>query len=179
MFWSTIARLCHRHSGWLIQRAKRAPYRHITDSDGRVYMERYWLFNPYETADGVRPKRSWWRQALPSIRLHRIMLPDDARHLHDHPWNARTIILDGWYVERRPHWSALLDDELDELNTYLRTMRAGDTAQVLYGQYHRIEEISAGGVWTMFITWKYRGTWGFYVNGRKIGYQKYLDGDWS
>jgi hypothetical protein len=31
-----------------------------------------------------------------------------------------------------------------------------------------------GGAWTIFITGKYRGTWGFLVDGAKVQWRKYL-----
>lgn len=64
---------------FLIRRAKRTPYTNIV-TDGVLYMERYWLFNPYPANSSGKGNR------FPiSIRLHRIVLPDQDRHLHDHP----------------------------------------------------------------------------------------------
>jgi len=44
---------------------------------------------------------------------------------------------------------------------------AGYTGPLLFGQYHRISKVSPGGVWTLFITGRKRGTWGFQVNGKR------------
>lgn len=162
--WSLIARLVVRHFEALRQRAMRTPYSHITSPDGStVYMYRYWLFNPYPHGSEGRVRK--WSRWLPSVRLHHIMEPDRDRHLHDHPWNARTIVLRGWYEEERPlpggwtraHWRS-----------------EGYTGRILFGQFHRISHVSSGGVWTMFITWRYRGTWGFDVDGVKVPYRTYL-----
>ena len=145
---------------FLIRRAQRTPYTNITSADGGdVYMGRWWLFNPYgkdAAGDPVPPRWSW----LPSIRVHHIMRPDADRDLHDHPWNARTVILRGWYIEERQD------------GTYVR--RAGDTAALRFEQFHRIAEVSPGGVWTLFITWRYRGPWGFLVDGVKVPWRDYL-----
>ena len=121
------------------------------------YMNRTWLFNPFEQVNGepVVCDRN-----LPSIRIHHILRADDARHPHDHPWNARTIILRGWYKEIR--------DGVE----YLR--QAGDTAEVNFGEYHHISEVSEGGVWTMFIMGPYQGGWGFLVDGEKVPWRDYL-----
>lgn len=144
---------------WLIRRALRTPYTHIV-TDGVLYMERYWLFNPYPADSSGKGNR------FPiSIRLHRIVLPDQDRHLHDHPWNARTFILHGWYEERRP---------IDDFDYATIRRQAGDTAALKFGEYHRITRVSHGGVWTLFVTGKYRGTWGFMVNGRKVPWREYL-----
>lgn len=142
---------------WLIRRSARTPYFPILSPDKtEIYMLRYWLFNPYPGL-GDESKRFEW---LPSIRLHKIMVPDRDRHLHDHPWNARTIVLRGRYVEERMDGEHVRDQ--------------GDTCRVLFNQYHRIVAVSPGGVWTMWFTWKYRGTWGFLVDGAKVPWRKYL-----
>lgn len=155
---------------WLIRRAKRTPYVHITGPDGSMYMERYWLFNPYPAnSSGQRP---WWHFPI-SIRLHRIMRHDGDRDLHDHPWNARTIILRGEYDEirlERP-FKACFDFEQVDVS---HRRQAGDTAPLRFGEYHRITRVSDGGVWTLFVTGRYRGTWGFRVNGKKVPWRKYL-----
>ncbi len=160
MFWKLIARLASTPcvANWLIRRAMKTPYTHIMHPKG-VYMERYWLFNPYPGPEEHRKNR------FPiSIRIHKICLPDDARDLHDHPWNARTIILKGGYSERR-----LVDGE-----RVLFTRKPGDTATIKFGEYHTIESLCRRRpVWTLFITGKYRGTWGFLVNGVKVQWRKY------
>jgi hypothetical protein len=124
-----------------------------------VYMYRWWLFNPYPTGNDGAGRR--WGDWLPSIRIHRIMREDRDRHLHDHPWNARTFILRGGYEEERPGQAFIL-------------RQPGDTARLSYGQYHRINKVSDGGVWTLFVTGKKRGTWGFKVDGKKVPWRMYL-----
>lgn len=141
---------------WIIARAKRTPYYPIMSPDGtEMYMDRHWLFNPYgKGPDGEQTPARWsW---LPSVRLHHILVPDSDRHLHDHPWNARTIILRGWYREERDGGQVF-------------TRRAGTSARLRFGQFHRITKVSPGGVWTIFITGRYRGTWGF-----KMPWREYL-----
>ncbi len=161
--WRAVAWLVTRPrvTTWLALRAAKTPYTHITaaDNPNNVYMWRWWLFNPYrKDADGnVLPARFPW---LPSVRLHKIERPDSDRHLHDHPWDARTIILRGRYVEQR----------LDAT----RVRDAGYTGTLKFGEYHRIEAVSRGGVWTLFFTWRKQGTWGFLVDGKKVPYRKYL-----
>ena len=165
MFWKLIARLCAKPAiaEWLINRSFKTPYTHITSADGNdVYMGRWWFFNPYPIgSSGNRPR---WQFPI-SVRVHHICREDSDRDLHDHPWNARTIILKGWYVEQRDVTRAL---------TGLRNREAGDTATLKFGEFHRICEVSPGGVWTIFITGKYRGTWGFLVDGVKVQWRKYL-----
>ena len=49
----------------------------------------------------------------------------------------------------------------------------GDTATLDHGEYHRIDQVSPGGVITLFITSKWRGDWGFLVNGVKVPWRIY------
>lgn len=169
-FLNMVARFLARPAvtDWLIRRAKRTPYRHIIGPDGSVYMKRYWLFNPYEAeSDGARP---WWHFPI-GIRLHHIWREDDDRGaLHDHPWNARTFVLRGWYKEVR---MLCMHDDGTQTDAYIKR-RAGATASLEYGEYHRITKVSPGGVWTLFITGRKRGTWGFLVNGKKVQWRKFL-----
>lgn len=173
LIWNLIARVTARPAvaDWLIRRALRRPYSPII-KDGDLYMDRYWLFNPYPDTGASGSDRKRWQFPI-SIRIHHIMLPDQDRDMHDHPWNARTVILRGWYREDRLEqpYKALWDFTKIE-STHMR--EAGDTAVLGFGEYHRITEISDGGVWTMFITGKYRGSWGFNVNGVKVPWRTYI-----
>jgi hypothetical protein len=170
---------------WLIQRAQRTPYYHIAaQGSEEVYMGRWWLFNPYgKGVDGeVLPARWSW---LPSIRIHHILRADNDRDLHDHPWNARTIILSGWYEEERPFsgrddgaafFRGYADDETGrwwQRDVFRREI--GYTGRLLFGQYHRISAVPRDGVWTLFLTWRKRGAWGFLVNGQKMPWREYLN----
>lgn len=147
---------------WLIRRAQRAPYTHIV-TDGVLYMERYWLFNPYPAESSG--SKNWFPI---SVRIHHIVQPDQDLEMHDHPWHARTFILKGSYGEYR----LVEQDGVQCQGYFART--AGDTATLKFGEYHRIDYVPPGGVWTLFVTGKYQGTWGFLVNGEKIQWRKYL-----
>ena len=156
---------------WLIERAKRTPYSHIPSRDGkRTYMRRWWLFNPYGKADNgdTLPPRWEW---LPSIRVHHILLADDDQHMHDHPWDARTIVLRGYYLEQLP---LTADRGQRGFAWRWHECRRGYTGRLEFGEYHRIHTLSGGGVYTLFFTWKYMGTWGFLVDGVKVPWRKYL-----
>lgn len=181
--WRLLARILSRPrvATWLIERAKRTPYYPITSRDGdEIYMDRWWVFNPYskDASGNAGPPRWPW---LPSIRVHHIMRADDDDHLHDHPWNARTIVLHNWYEEERPGdiWQQgesyrVVDNptKFEPREVFMR--RAGYTGRVLFGQYHRISEVAQGGVFTLWFTWDYRGTWGFLVDGKKVPWRTYL-----
>lgn len=96
-----MSTLDHQDEPAFARRAQRTPYRPITGrTDEDLYMDRWWLFNPYrkDAAGNQVPARWRW---LPSIRVHHIVRPDDDEHEHNHPWFARSIILRGGYLEER------------------------------------------------------------------------------
>ena len=147
--WRLVAWVVSRQpvSVWLVKRSFRMPYSHLEG-----YMERWWLFNAYDRV-GYRP----W---LPSIRIHRILRADNERHQHDHPWHARTIILEGGYVEWR--------------GPEMFSRERGDTATLRPDEFHHISHVTPGGVATLFITWGKSQTWGFNVDGVKVPHREYL-----
>lgn len=174
LLWNLIARVAARPAvaDWLISRAQRTPYSPII-KNGELYMDRYWLFNPYpDTGESGADKPRW--QFPISIRIHHIVRPDQDRHMHDHPWNARTVILRGWYVERRREVGEPFGEGFDRIVDASYWRLAGHTTALKFGEYHCITDLPHGGAWTMFITGPYRGTWGFLVNGAKIPYREYL-----
>lgn len=161
LFWRLLAWIVSRNAVacWLYFRAKRTPYRHLQrDGEPGIYMFRWWLFNPYD--EDTRKARYPW---VPfSVRVHHIIRHDRDQHLHDHPWNARTLIMAGGYVETRE-------------NGQLRLMKTGDTAALRFGEFHRIDSVASDvGALTLFITFGYQGTWGFKVNGQKVPWREYL-----
>lgn len=161
--WKVLARaVAHpRVANWLIRRSQRTPYMHL-----HGYMRRFWLFNGYDHE--TRVKRF---PRLPSIRIHHILREDRAAHLHSHPWDARTIILDGWYIERRRDVDLTAEFGFDV--DVMHHRQPGDTAALTPTDLHHIASVSDGGVWTMFITWADVGSWGFQVDGKIIDRREY------
>lgn len=169
LFWRGVARVVSKPkvADYLIRRAMKTPFTHLPSNDDPSYMERYWLLNPYPVSS--RDRKRW--QFPWSIRLHLIKRADAERDIHDHPWNARTIILRGAYLEKRqgPAVEMFRDPPL-----YTIIRRKGDTATIKHNEYHTISEVTAGGVWTMFITGPWLGDWGFLRNGVKVWWRTYL-----
>lgn len=154
---------------WLIDKliayAKRTPFKHLYHADGSVYMERYWLREYTNSKGGER----WF-----AIRLHWIATPDLDRHLHDHPWSFVSLILRGCYTEARPvNVAPNFDAYGDCEEVYFNTRRAGSLAFRWWTDRHRITEVSRGGVWTLFITFKWMHGWGFQTEHGKIYYRNY------
>lgn len=152
--WAAIARIASLPSirRLLVARAQKTPYFHL---DG--YMNRWWLFNPTPPKnDGAG--RQW--EDLPSVRIHHILRADEGRDPHNHPWAARSIVLAGWYRERRDEG--------------VITRREGDTFEIGADTFHHIEEVSPGGVWTMFISGPWQHVWGFRTPEGFVPWREYL-----
>ncbi|WP_445286559.1 hypothetical protein [Variovorax atrisoli] len=166
--WRAVAFVISRRpvAEYLIRRAQRTPYAPITgrNSDD-LYMDRWWLFNAYEKDEEGNQLPARW-SSLPSIRVHHIVRPDDDDHEHNHPWPARTIILRNGYMEERR-------EEYRGAKLRLR----GFTQRIDPSVFHRITEVPAGGVYTLFITWGQSQVWGFKVDGRVVPSREYLEVD--
>lgn len=64
------------------------------------YMERWWWMPSFLlTYDAKLAAYRPWYWLPFRIRLHHILRPDADAVLHDHPFNWRTIVLRGFYVE--------------------------------------------------------------------------------
>lgn len=164
MIWNPIAQFIAarpRLVDWLVARAQRTPYFHIEGEDG-VYMRRWWLMPRWslqEDEHGYLMPKVW----MPfSIRVHHICRPDHDRDLHDHPFNYRTVILRGYYLE-------------EDIFAQVHRRVAGDTVAATAQTFHRIFEVPAEGVWTLFVMGKRTNKWGFLVGGRKVHWRTYLD----
>jgi hypothetical protein len=132
----------------LIAFAQRTPYTHIYGKDGSLYMARWWLIK----------ERAW----LPfAARIHHIARPDGELHLHDHPFDFRTVILRNCYVEEDVFGRRTL-------------LSVGHTHHARAQTFHRIAELPSGGAWTLFITSRRFNSWGFLVEGRKLHHREYF-----
>ena len=163
LIWKIIAKIISKPfiANAIIKHVQKNEYFHL-----RGYMERWWVFNAFDVKAGkkIRERKLPF---LPSIRIHHILREDYGRDPHDHPWNARTIILKGNYTEQR------YDTSGEELTYTTHERKVGDTAKLMFGEYHMITRVSEGGAWTFFISWKHRGDWGFWKDKQKISNKIY------
>lgn len=112
-------------------------------TDGDLYLRR-WFLTP----------RSWpWR-----IFIHHIMRSDRDRHLHDHPWDFSTLIVNGSYLEHLPHGT--------------RIARPGMILHNKAEHTHRIELQRP--MWTVLFVGRPRRVWGFHTEAGWVDYRTYL-----
>ena len=102
------------------------PCRLITLPSG-PYLERYWLGR-------------WFGY---TAYLHRFVSPDGERHLHNHPWHARSLVLAGGYVEE-------VVTDLTAEGPLTERHRVRWWSAVPANKFHRIAAVEPG-TWTLFV----------------------------
>jgi hypothetical protein len=132
-------------------RFERFLYRHLrrydilktVDGQARLYLRRFHILKS--------PDRG--------IKLHRIILSDLDRDMHDHPWNFVSIMLHGSYVEHTPQGS----------RRYIAPTVIRHKAEDL----HKLT-LDCGEVWTLVFTGRKRRTWGFQTPDGWVPWRNYL-----
>lgn len=163
-----------RITDWIIRHARKTPYFHIDNSDGR-YMNRWWVFNP----DWVHCEKKLFGLRLlawlPAIRLHHTVKSDEERHMHDHPRHCISVLLRGQYFEVMPTdqgQSAVLDGipfhRQVKLRLPLRPIFRKSTSR------HRLAVRDKQGVWSLFIMFGPKRKWGFHTEDGWVYYRDYL-----
>lgn len=91
----------------------------------------------------VVPRNPWQ-----NVYLHRILKSDDDRALHDHPWDNRTLVIVGRYIEH-----------LADGRQVLRV--AGDVIERSADTLHRLEVLPGEAAVSLFMTGPKQREWGF------------------
>lgn len=122
----------------------------IPAPDGRDYLERLALHGDLPR----RPVQHRW-----NLYLHRILLDDQDRHLHNHPWEwCYSLVLAGGYTEQR-----LREWRLTGALTDRRRMRPFSINRLGREDYHRIIGLHGKEVWTLVLAGRKGNEWGFLV----------------
>lgn len=136
----------------------------IVNGEGEAYLKRYTLMHQ------------------PDLRvyLHQILLSDDDRALHDHPWDFKTILLSGGYYEEIPAgWNNLRRSAHGAL---VGTM---ETKKIFHPRFsvirhkaedlHRIDLPDGKPVWTLFIAGNKSREWGFMSPKGWVHWREYIN----
>jgi hypothetical protein len=157
----------------------RRPYFNIVSLDGSLYMGRWWLFGGSHPLRDDRLETGWKRNRLDAWigqfvagRLHHIAREDRARDYHTHPATFISIVIAGWYRERRPT-SQEQDYELDQLCYFDVVRRPWSIAIRRAEDRHTIAEVSPGGAWTLVFWLRKRGSWGFATPSGFVNWRSY------
>lgn len=115
--------------------------------------------------------RRWWvipRNPFLNVYLHEIRKSDDDRAGHDHPWDNRTLVIEGGYDEIRY-------DPLFPWREVARVSRAaGDCVDRRATDTHRLIVPEGGYAVTLFVTGPKVRDWGFWCpEGRFVPWQDF------
>ena len=96
-----------------------------------------------------------------SIWLHAIYKADQDKHLHNHPWDFKSIVLKGSYIEQT---------SLGNKRQYPGkiNVRNGEG-------YHKILEMISPVVYTLFFVSKPKRQWGYRVAGEFVDHETYRE----
>ena len=95
-----------------------------------------------------------------NLYIHYIHKEDLDQHLHNHPWNIFTVVLDGSYVE-------LLENGVENNRKYLNFGYHNRKA------YHKILKLNTRYVKTLAIAFGKKSDWGYSVDGKHIDHVEY------
>jgi hypothetical protein len=90
------------------------------------------------------------------VFLHKILLPDADRDLHDHPWDFATLILRGGYEEQVPSSGPAAGT---------RRWRAGSAHRVRATDLHSVRRLFRVPTWTLVVVGRRQRAWGFATDG--------------
>lgn len=132
--------------------ARRCPLR-VIYCEGGEYLMRHYVFGDDGVLghwpEGTKARLAW----LPFVvYLHEFKQPDEDRDLHNHPWSTSySLLLVGGYDEER-----FVGDGVG-----VRKLGPGRVNVIRRDDYHRVVRLHGASTWTLFVTGKYVGTWGF------------------
>lgn len=106
-----------------------------------------------------------------AVCLHFIQKPDAEPHLHDHPVSFLSLVLKGWYKERRRTNPATLDD--GGFWGIVETRRWYNFIRAALHDRHCITEVSPGGCITLAFMTKVKRRWGFHTPEGWVYYKDY------
>ena len=157
---------------WFVRFAK-LPKRTITRDDGKPYLERWYLCGEpggLKYFPEGQTEMRWWQRALawlPCTYVHRFVASDDDEELHNHPWEATSLILAGGYVEeRRLHVEPFRSREgnvvpLVQRKTILQEFTPWKLNYIFADTFHKVTLIEDD-AWTIIVCGKKVGSWGFW-----------------
>lgn len=117
-----------------------------------------------KSKDGVLHFRRWRILTTPwfVINLHGIYMPDEDKHLHNHPWSFINIVLKGWYTERL-------------MNENFKIRFPGSIIKRNASAFHKIDSLESKSVYTLNIMWGTQKSWGYNVEGKFIDHETYRE----
>lgn len=175
--------------------ARLLPKRVITRDDGDPYLERYYLAgDPSGLKYFPESERwlCWWQRPLtwlPCIYLHRFVASDADEELHNHPWQAASLIVAGGYVEERreppgaeggelQYWGSDVISGIRVPNAWkvvARTFRPWTVNYLHANTYHRVR-LLGDDCWSIIKIGEKVQSWGFWspASGEFVHWRQHL-----
>lgn len=138
------------------------PKRVIGTNEGD-YLERYYLFGD-ESGLKYFPGRariSWWQRLLtwlPCTYIHRFVRDDADRELHNHPWEATSLILAGGYIEER---RVPLPFNEHKYTVQTKLYKPWSLNRIYTDTFHRVMLLEDD-AWSVIVRGKTQQSWGFW-----------------
>jgi hypothetical protein len=131
------------------------PTKTLRTPEGELYLRRWIIFGRLD--QHCDSSRSWikkpWSPFGRALYLHNMLGPDAGRDRHDHPWNFRSKVLAGGYVE-----------EVQSEGQVLMIPRlAGDYDFRPAEWLHRVSYVLPN-TWTLVLCGRREREWGFLVD---------------
>jgi hypothetical protein len=119
------------------------------------------LIKEIKSKSGKLHFRRWEILKTPwfSIWIHGIYAPDEDKHLHNHPWDFKSIVLKGNYIEETEN--GYIIQHPGKYNS-----RNGE-------DFHKIKQLISESVYTLFISTPVKRDWGYKVDGAFIKHDEY------
>lgn len=158
---------------WILQKVFRLKYTDINNEEGQLYLRRYYVY---------RGKRR------PHVYIHHILLSDDDRALHCHPWAFKSFMFWGSYVEVMPssqlsHYEAvavvrrgqghLFPDEVHGEVIHRKFSAPCFLRREDPTEFHRLILEPGKSTWTMVFTGPRVREWGFMLKTGWVEWRKF------
>lgn len=103
------------------------------------------------------------------IYLHKVLLPDRDRMMHDHPWKFKSLILKGGYIEHWRFWSDRFTGAVHAVNKY----KFGSVNSIGLYDFHSIKELLRVPTWTLVFVGRRQKDWGYDTPDGWVSHTKY------
>jgi hypothetical protein len=177
-----VASMIRGFLGWLVV-ALKLQARVITRDDDAAYLRRWYLLGePGGLKYFADQELRWWQKLLtwaPCVYIHQFASSDTDDELHNHPWEAVSLILAGGYAEERRVESAAFDSVDAWLRgrpagykVVIRDFKPGSINHLFADTFHKVTLLEAD-CWTLIVIGKRVQSWGFWspLTGRFLGWR--------
>jgi hypothetical protein len=183
-----IAAIARRFLQWFVV-ALKLQKRTINRDDAGPYLYRWYLFGEpgglkYFPADDRELR--WWQKlltGLPLVYVHRFVSSDMDVELHNHPWEATSLIVAGGYEEERRvgstqiewPWDGAVAATTGGYKVVKKIVKPGSLNRLFCDTFHRVTLLEED-CWTLIFVGKRVQSWGFWhpMTGRFLEWREHL-----